>query len=426
MISQRPEMVAALAGSMRSSVSRRRLLQAAGISGTAAALAACGAGGGSASDPTQEPTTEETSAAETPKETAAETPTETGPEDLSDVEKVIAWSNWPLYIDYDDEEVGRPTLEAFSQQTGIEVTYNEDINDNNEFFAKVRTQLEQGQDIERDLVVLTDWMAGLWIRSGFAQKLDKANIPNMKNLVDEYYDVSFDPGREYSLPWQSGFGGLAYNVDLLESSLGVSEITTMDQLFDPALKGRITLLSEMQDTMGCMMAWQGADPSNFTDAEFENAIDKLTEIVSTGQVRQVTGNDYINALETGDIIACIGWSGDVFAMDGNYGFSLPESGGMLWSDNMLIPSTATHKKNAEAVMNYYYEPEIAAEVAAWVWYISPVKGAREAMEAIDPELVEVPWIFPTEKELTNSYVFMTLTPEQNEKYQRLFQQAIGL
>ena len=215
MISQRPEMVAALAGSMRSSVSRRRLLQAAGISGTAAALAACGAGGGSSSDPTQEPTTEETSAAETPKETTAETPTETGPEDLSDVEKVIAWSNWPLYIDYDDEEVGRPTLDAFSQQTGIEVTYNEDINDNNEFFAKVRTQLEQGQDIERDLVVLTDWMAGLWIQSGFAQKLDKANIPNMKNLIDEYYDVSFDPGREYSLPWQSGFGGLAYNVDLL-------------------------------------------------------------------------------------------------------------------------------------------------------------------------------------------------------------------
>ncbi len=415
----RPEMAAALAGTMRSSVSRRRLLQAAGIGGTAAALAACGAGGGTATETSAETTGEEAASQEpTPEETAAQ--------DLSDVEAVVAWSNWPLYIDYDDEETGRPSLEAFEKQSGISVTYNEDINDNNEFYAKVRTQLEQGQDIQRDLVVLTDWMAGLWIQNGFAQKLDPANIPNMKNLIDQYYGVSFDPNREYTLPWQSGFGGLAYNSDLLEETLGVSEINTMDQLFDPALKGRVTLLSEMQDTMGCIMAWQGANPSNFTDEEFENAIDALTEIVASGQIRQVTGNDYINALETGDIIAALGWSGDVFPLDGNFGFSLPESGGMLWSDNMLIPSTATHKKNAEAVMNYYFDPEIAAEVAAWVWYISPVKGAREAMEKIDPELVDVPWIFPTDKELNNSYVFMTLTAEQNEKYQRQFQQAIGL
>lgn len=397
-----PEIVAALAGTMRSSVSRRRLLQAAGIGGAALAVAACGTGGDSASS----------------GEAASA-------EDLSDTEKVVNWSNWPSYLDIDDATGERPTLLAFQEQTGIEVTYTEDVNDNNEFFAKVRTQLEQGQPIDRDIVVLTDWMAALWISSGYAQKLNKAEIPNEVNLVPKYVDVSFDPGREYSLPWQSGFGGLGYNKAALQQALGVDAITTIDQLFDPALKGKITVLSEMRDTMGCIMAWQGNDPSNFTKEQFEQAIEALSQQVDSGQIRQVTGNDYIGALEKGDVVAVIGWSGDLFALGDDFGFGLPESGGMLWTDNMLIPALASHKKNAEKLMNYYYDPEVAALVAQYVNYICPVQGAQEAMATLDPALAESPWIFPNQEILDQSYVFMELTIEEDAEYQRLFQTAIG-
>lgn len=396
----RPETIAAIAGQIRTSVSRRRLLQAAGIGGAAMVVAACGTG------------------SEESGEAASAT-------DLSDTEMIANWSNWPLYLDVDEESGEYPSLVAFEEATGIDVTYTEDVNDNNEFFAKVRTQLEQGQDIGRDLVVLTDWMAALWIQSGYAQKLDKALIPNSVNLIPRLADVNFDKPRDFSLPWQSGFGGLGYNIPALQEATGKSTMTSMDELFDPALKGRVTLLSEMRDTMGCILAWKGYDPSNFTEAEFEEAIAELTKQVDSGQVRQVTGNDYIAAMESGDVIAVIGWSGDIFALGDEFNFTLPESGGMLWTDNMLIPALAQHKKNAEKIMNNYYDPVVAAQVAAYVNYICPVLGAQAEMEKIDPELASSEFIFPTDAMLNETYVFMELTQEQNEAYERLFQKAIG-
>lgn len=396
----RPETIAAIAGQIRTSVSRRRLLQAAGIGSAAMVVAACGTG------------------SEESGEAAAAT-------DLSDTEMIANWSNWPLYLDVDEESGEYPSLVAFEEATGIDVTYTEDVNDNNEFFAKVRTQLEQGQDIGRDLVVLTDWMAALWIQSGYAQKLDKALIPNSVNLIPRLADVNFDKPRDFSLPWQSGFGGLGYNIPALQAATGKSTMTSMDELFDPALKGRVTLLSEMRDTMGCILAWKGYDPSNFTEAEFEEAIAELTKQVDSGQVRQVTGNDYIAAMESGDVIAVIGWSGDIFALGDEFNFTLPESGGMLWTDNMLVPALAQHKKNAEKIMNNYYDPAVAAQVAAYVNYICPVLGAQAEMEKIDPALASSEFIFPTDAMLNQTYVFMELTQEQNEAYERLFQKAIG-
>jgi spermidine/putrescine transport system substrate-binding protein len=406
MTTKRPEAIAAIAGTMRSSVSRRRLLQAAGIGGAAMVAAACGAGGGS-----------DAGASGAPSAGAAE--------DLSDTDKTANWSNWPLYIDVDEETGSRPTLERFQEETGITVTYTEDVNDNNEFFAKVRTQLEQGQDIGRDLVVLTDWMAALWIQNGFAQKLDKAIMPNSGNIIPRLASVSFDPNREYTLPWQSGIGGFGFNVATYKEATGNDRLVTLDQLFDPAIKGRVTVLSEMRDTMGVILGANGADPSNFTDDEFNSAIEVLTQQVDNGQIRQVTGNDYIAALESGDVIAVIGWSGDIFALGDEFGFEIPESGGTLWTDNMLIPALAQHKKNAELIMNYYYDPAVAAEVAAYVNYICPVEGAQAAMEAIDPELAASEFIFPTQATLDRTSVFMELTPEQNETYERAFQKAIG-
>ena len=405
MSSKRPESIAAIAGTMRSSVSRRRLLQAAGIGSAAMVAAACGAGGGTAG--------------------STGSPSAAAAEDLSDTDMTANWSNWPLYIDIDEEAGTRPSLDRFQEETGITVTYTEDVNDNNEFYAKVRTQLEQGQDIGRDLVVLTDWMAALWIQNGFAQKLNQELIPNRTNLLPAWQGVSFDPNREYTLPWQSGFGALGWNKALLQETLGTDTMNSIDQLFDPALKGRVTVLSEMRDTMGILLAYQGADPSNFTEDQFNAAIELLTQQVDSGQIRQVTGNDYAGALESGDVIAVIGWSGDMIQLGEEFGVALPETGGTLWTDNMLVPALAQHKKNAELIMNYYYDPAVAAEVAAYVQYISPVAGTQEAMQAIDPALVDNQWIFPSEETLANAFVFMTLTPEQNETYERAFQKAIG-
>ena len=399
---------AAIVRLQQAGLSRRRLLQAAGITGVAVTAAACGAGGGGSS------------------ESSSGAPSPTQATDLSDTEKFVNWANWPLYIDVDDATGGYPTLEAFKEATGIAVNYTEDVNDNNEFFAKVRAQLESGQSIDRDIVVLTDWMAALWIQSGFAAPLDKANIPNSANLDPAYLGVSFDPDRKYTLPWFSGFGAFGWNKAQLQETLGTDTLTSLDQFWDPKLAGRITVLSEMRDTMGIIMASQGADPSNFTDDQFQAAIAELQAQIDSGQIRQVAGNDYVAALETGDVIAVIGWSGDMFQLGEDFGVGLPDTGGMLWTDNMLIPTVATHKKNAEVVMNYYYDPKVAAEVAAYVQYVSPVKGAKEEMEKIDPALVTNQWIFPDEATLSNSYVFMTLTPEQDVAYQREFQKAIGM
>ena len=391
---------------MHSGVSRRRVLQAAGLSGAALMAAACGAGGNA-------------SGGSTAQASAA------AAEDKSDAEKVVNWSNWPLYLDIDEESGQYPSLEMFKEQSGISVTYTEDVNDNNEFYAKVRTQLEQGQDIGRDIVTLTDWMAALWIENGFAQKFDKALMPNAKNLIPKLQGVAFDPNRDYSLPWQSGFGALGWNKAKLKEAIGTDAMTSVDQLWDPALKGRITVLSEMRDTMGIIIAWQGNDPSNFTEDQFNQALEALTQQVDSGQIRQVTGNDYAGALESGDVIAVIGWSGDMIQLGDEFGVALPETGGTLWTDNMLIPALAAHKKNAEQLMNFYYDPQIAAMVAAYVQYISPVQGAQEAMANIDPALVDNQWIFPSAETLGNSYVFMPLTFEQDEAYQRAFQKAIG-
>jgi len=395
-----------LAGMMPSSVSRRRVLQVAGLSGAALVAAACGAAG------------EGSDGGSSPASAAAA-------EDRSDADKALNWSNWPLYLDIDDATGKYPSLEQFTQQTGITVTYTEDVNDNNEFYAKVRTQLEQGQDIGRDIVTLTDWMAALWIENGYAQRFDKALLPNAVNLIPKLQGVAFDPNRDFTMPWQSGFGALGWNKAKLKEAIGTDSMTSLDQLWNPALKGRITVLSEMRDTMGLIMAWQGNDPSNFTEDQFNQALEVLTQQVDSGQIRQVTGNDYAGALESGDVIAVIGWSGDMIQLGDDFGVALPETGGTLWTDNMLIPALAAHKKNAEQLINYYYDPEVAAMVASYVQYISPVQGAQEAMATVDPTLVDNQWIFPSAETLANSYVFMTLTFEQDEAYQRAFQKAIG-
>jgi len=390
----------------------RRNLMAAGAVGTAAVgLVACGAGSTSTSDST------------TIQEDSGES-TQPSVQDLSETEKVVGFSNWPQYIDVSKKNP--TTLDDFTTETGIEVIYTDDINDSNEFFAKVRTNLEQGQSIDRDIVVLTEEGVELFIELGFAAPLNKELIPNSVNLIPSLQEVPFDPGRTYSLPWQSGFTGIGWNAKLLERELGVKEITSLDQFFDPALKGRVTILSEMTDSMGLMLNWLGYNMSNFTDQQFEEALGVLVQKIDDGFIRQVTGNDYIGALDSGDAIAVIGWSGDILALGKKFGFAIPDSGGMLWADNMLIPSVATHKANAERLMNYYYDPIVAARLAEWVQYVCPVQGAQEAMQQIDPDLVDDPWIFPTPELLATVEEFMSLGIDKRLAYDREFQKAVNM
>lgn len=345
--------------------------------------------------------------------------------DVSNSDKRIVFSNWPLYIDVDEnDESKRPTLDEFAAQTGIQVTYQEDVNDNNEFFGKIRNQLSTCQTIDRDIMVLTDWMAARMIRLGWVQPLRKDKLPNVDaNLLPQLRGRPWDRKTEYAVPWQSGLAGIAFNGNVTKEVRTVEELLTR-----PDLRGKVTCLTEMRDTMGLILRANGHDPSNFTEQEFDDALNTLQRAVDAGQIRRFTGNDYAQDLAKGDIAACVAWSGDVIQLnfeDEKVQFVTPESGVMLWSDNMQVPNRATHQTNAEELMNYYYEPAVAAELAAYVNYICPVVGAQDEMANIDPELAENELIFPSESTLSNAKVFMALNEAQERIFEQRFQQVIG-
>lgn len=336
----------------------------------------------------------------------------------------VVWSNWTAYMDVDDEG-NFVTLNKFTEATGLTVEYPEDYSDNDEFWAEVLPLLESGEPTGRDIVTPTDWMAARWIKLGYAQELNKANIPNAKNLIPELLNPGFDPGRVYTMPWQSGYGGLGWNKALLQEAIGTSDMTTVDQLFDSRLAGRVVLLSEMRDTMGVVLAWQGADPTNFTSDEFYTAIDFLQSKVDDGHIQNFMGNEYLQPLEQGDIVAVLGWSGDLVQLGEDFGFNLPETRGNLWTDNLIIPVGAANKENAEKLIDWYYQPDIAAELAAWVNFITPVAGAKEAAVALDPELADNPLIFPTESDLAKTFIFKELTDAEEQEYSAAWQKLLG-
>lgn len=391
-------MIRQLVQSARASQLTRRGLLAGATAGAAAlALAACSTGGASG------------------KPTAAK--------DQSSTDKTLTWANWQAYLDQDDKG-NYPTLDAFQKQAGLKVKYDVAVDDNNTYYAKVKDQLALGKDIGADTVCLTDWMIARWIRLGYVQSFDESAIPNKKNLTTNLVDVDFDPGRKKSLPWQSGFAGICWNKEKLPKGL-----KSIDDLWKPDLKGKVGVLSEMRDTMGLLLLQQGVDISKqFSDDDYNKAIDTLTKEVSDGQIRNIKGNSYLNDLKSGDTLAAICWSGDITQLNAeagdNWQFAIPEAGGTLWSDNFVIPIGSTRKANAEKLIDYYYEPEVAAEVAAWVNYITPVQGAKEAAVKIDPQLADNQLIFPDEETLSKVHVFRTLTPAEEQKYQAAFQKVI--
>jgi spermidine/putrescine transport system substrate-binding protein len=336
----------------------------------------------------------------------------------------LRFSNWTLYIDRDDKTKKSPTLEQFKQRTGVAVNYVEDINDNATYFGKIQRPLSQGQSIDRDIVVLTDnsRFPGLMIQRGWAEKLDKDAIPNIANLQDSLRSPGFDPDREYSLPWQSGMTGIASNLRLTKKP-----VTTIDQLLeDRSLKGKVTMLTEMADSMGVVMLANGDDPAKVDDASFDRAYKRIETAIKNDQIRQFTGNDYTGPLAKGDISAAVSWSGDVVQLtqdNPNLEWQLADSGGMIWTDNMLIP-TGGDVFTASTFMNFVYDPKIAAQIAAYVNYVSPVKGAKQELVKIDPELGNNSLIFPDAATLEKVKIFDS-EALNNQDYVERWQTLIG-
>ena len=341
----------------------------------------------------------------------------------NEVADVLRFSNWPLYIDFDEKTKKRPTLDQFTQKTGIKVDYYEDINDNAQYFGKIQGPLSQGRGIDRDIIVLTDnsRFPGLMVTKGWAEELDKDLIPNFENLVAAQESPPFDPDRKYSLPWQSGMTGIAWNEDI------TGPVTSIQQLLeDPKLKGKVTMLMEMADSVGLVMLQNGDDPENVTDETFGNAISTVQKAVDDGQIRRFTGNDYAQPLTKGDIAAAVAWSGDVvqlLASNPKLKWAIPESGGMIWTDNMLIPTDGS-VPTASTYMNFVYDPKIAAQIAAYVNYVTPVKGAKEELAKTDPETANNPLIFPTD-EMLNKVNQFDAEALGNEDYIQKWQSVLG-
>lgn len=385
----------------RSRLTRRHLIQGAGVGAAALALAACA-----------------------PDEKA---PTTLRPAtDDSGSELTVTWANWPGYID-EDVDGNHPTLTEFERVTGITADYRVEIEDNNRYYSTIKGKLALGQSTGADLFCLTEWMAARLVRFGYVQKLDAAAMPNRKYIATALLNPDFDPGRLHSLPWQNGFAGLAWNVD--EVPGGLREV---DDLWKPKLKGKVTVLSEMRDTMGLILLSQGVDISadKWGNDEFSAAIEVLEKRVKSGQLLGVRGNEYLDDLVSGDAVAAIAWSGDISVLNEQVGrekwkFVLPASGGTLWGDSFVIPMGATHKANAEALMNYYYDPYVACEVAAWTHFITPVVGTFETAQERHPELADSQLVFPSEATLAKSHIFRTLGPGDDQAFNGEFQRVVG-
>ncbi|WP_328788513.1 MULTISPECIES: polyamine ABC transporter substrate-binding protein [unclassified Streptomyces] len=347
-------------------------------------------------------------------------------DDHSAQEKEINFSNWTEYMDTSEDEKSRPTLEEFTKRTGIKVKYTEDINDNVEFFGKIRPQLAAGQDTGRDLIVVTDWLAARIIRLGWAQKLDPAHLPHAyANLIPQFRTPDWDPGRSYSYPWTGIDTVIAYN----EKATGGKKVDSVTQLLDdPSLKGRVGFLTEMRDSVGMTLLDQGKDPATFTTADFDEAIGRLQKGVDKNQIRRFTGNDYTSDLDKGDLAACLAWAGDVIQLQaGNpdIKYAIPAPGYITSSDNLLVPAKARHKANAEKLIDFYYEPEIAAQLAAYISYVCPVEGVKDELAKIDPALADNPLIVPDKAMAAKAHAFRSLTSEEETAYEEKFAKLIG-
>jgi spermidine/putrescine transport system substrate-binding protein len=328
-------------------------------------------------------------------------------------------STFPLYIDPD--EPGVPgSVARFRKETGIQLRYLEDISDARQFFARMQPQLAAGRPVTQDLMVLPSWLAERLIALGWLEPLPLAQVPNARNLIPSLRDPAWDPQGRWSLPWQSGIAGIVYNIKETGRELG-----SVDDLFDPAFRGRVAALLEMRDTMGLLMLADGKDISTPGWEAAQPSFERLERARRDGQIRRFTGNDYQNDLLAGNLAACIGWSGDVAQLaleQPELRFLVPESGGVLWADLMLMPKGARHREAAARWLNWVYQPVEAARIAAAVQYISPVQGVREilAQDAATAELARSPLMFPDAGMQQRLHSFGPLSEAEEARWEERF------
>jgi spermidine/putrescine transport system substrate-binding protein len=326
------------------------------------------------------------------------------------------FANWPLYID-------KAVIRDFDRRYGGHCKYVEEINDNAEFYGKVRQQLAQGVSIGRDIVTLTDYMASRWVRFGYVTPIDERNVPNKRHLVENLRSVGYDPRRQFTLPYQSGAIGIGYDIKQTGGELSSAEV-----FFDPRYKGRVTLLSEPYDAAGTVLLMEGRDATAATLDDMLGAIERIGQAADSGQFRRFTGNDYTTDLTKGNVAIAMAYSGDLVQLQSdnpNLRFAYPQEGAMLFTDNMLMPSHVRHPYAAETMMNYLYEPQVAAVVAAWVNYLSPVEGTREILQRTDPEIAENELIFPPDDVRRRLYSYPTFSTRQEQEMYEAMAQVTG-
>ncbi|WP_425828957.1 polyamine ABC transporter substrate-binding protein [Streptomyces fractus] len=350
-------------------------------------------------------------------------------QDLSS-DKKLTWANWPLYIDVDDHNPSkRPTLDAFEKQTGIQVKYTEEINDNDEFFGKISPSLMNHQKTDRDLIVISDWMCSRFVRLGWVQEMDRARQPHVTKYLDPLLrSPHFDPGRKFTVPWQSGITGIAYD----RRRLG-REIKHVSDLWADDLAGRVTLLSGLDESFALLMQGNGVDITKWTADDFDKVCDQVEKLVKAKHIRRFTGNDYIKDLSSGDVLACQAYSGDIIQLQADnphIEFVVPEEGAELWAESLMIPNLADHKANAERLIDYYYQPEVAAELAAWVNYVCPVPAAREVLASSKDKdtaaLAEDPLIFPDDKMRSRLAIARDIKPAERIEFSKRWNKIAGL
>lgn len=339
----------------------------------------------------------------------------------------VRWANWTYYLDFDDEVGNFPTLDAFQEQSNIRVDYFEDIDDNNTFLAKIRDQLKLGQDTGYDTFCLTDSSVVRLYEQDQLTEFDRSLMPNVDaQMIPMVQHSSWDPDRNWTIPYQAGMTGLVYN-----SQLYPQGIQSVNDLWAPELAGKVSLLSEQDDTLALIMLQQGVDiEGDWGDDEFFAALEVVEQQLASGQVYTVKGNSYTQDLQSESVWAGMAWSGDVTMINDEAGeeiwkFVVPDEGASLFIDSFCMPGSLEAFDQVHTLVDYYYEPEVAAEVAAYVQYVTPVAGAREAMEQLDPELAADPLIFPDEEMSARIYDLRALTPEEDNRYSQAFQKALG-
>jgi spermidine/putrescine transport system substrate-binding protein len=309
------------------------------------------------------------------------------------VEGEVLISNWPGYID----PGAKGSIAEFEQETGVKTEYKEDVNDNVVFFNKLKPQLDQGSSGGRSLFVVTDWMAKRMYDLGYLQELNHDDLSTVfENILPQLEASTTDPERKFSIPWQGGLTGIF--VDTTQAP----EIESVSDLFDPKYKGRVTMLTEMRDTVPLVLQSEGVNPDEATKEDWLAAIDKLRQARDSGQIRRFTGNEYTEDLTSGNIVAAIGWSGDstLITKEG-VEWRRPTDGCDLFFDQAVIPVGAPNTAAALGFLNFAYRPEVAADITEYVQYVTPVDGVQQILAQRDPKLGNDPLIFPAEADIAD-------------------------